>query len=124
MGGATRRSQASPVGCCASRHVVDRGGVPGVRGVHTSDGFAAAMADLLTTVGTRQVAIMCSETLWWRCHRRLIADVATLVHDIPVDHLMPSGRRDSHEVAVGARLRGDGRVVWDGGATAVSGLPG
>jgi uncharacterized protein (DUF488 family) len=85
---------------------------------HTrNDEFIAAMADLLAAARTQQVAIMCSETLWWRCHRRLIADVATLVHDIPVDHLLPSGGRDPHEVADGARLCGDGLVVWDSGTS-------
>jgi uncharacterized protein (DUF488 family) len=92
---------------------------------HTrSEEFAAAMAELLGAAHTQRVAIMCSETLWWRCHRRLIADVAILVHEIPVDHLLPSGRRDPHEVAVGARLLRAGQVVWDGGAAAASGLQG
>jgi hypothetical protein len=62
--------------------------------------------------------IMCSETLWWRCHRRLIADVATLAHQTPVDHLLPSGRRDPHVPAVGARRSADGHVVWDLGNAA------
>ena len=38
----------------------------------------AGMADLLAALRTNQVVIKCSESLWWRCHRRLIADVATL----------------------------------------------
>ena len=85
---------------------------------HTrSDEFAAGLADLLAIVPTRQVVIMCSETLWWRCHRRLIADVATLAHHGPVDHLLPSGRREPHEPAVGARRSADGHIVWDAGAT-------
>jgi uncharacterized protein (DUF488 family) len=85
---------------------------------HTrSDEFAAGMVDLLAAVPARQVIIMCSETLWWRCHRRLIADVATLAKQIRVDHLLPSGRREPHELAVGARLSVDGHVVWDGGAS-------
>jgi uncharacterized protein (DUF488 family) len=57
---------------------------------------------------------MCSETLWWRCHRRLIADVAALAHQLPVDHLLPSGQHEPHHVAVGARLRPDESIVWDG----------
>ena len=32
-------------------------------------------------------AIMCSETLWWRCHRRLIADALVLLHGVEVRHL-------------------------------------
>jgi uncharacterized protein (DUF488 family) len=81
---------------------------------HTrTDEFAAGMADVLALVQTHHAVIMCSETLWWRCHRRLIADVATLEHQIPVDHLLASGRRERHQPAAGARLRADGRVVWD-----------
>jgi uncharacterized protein (DUF488 family) len=85
---------------------------------HTRSGdFAAGMADLVAAVRTQQVAIMCSETLWWRCHRRLIADVATLGYELHVDHLLPSRQREPHRVAAGARLRPDGHVVWDGGAS-------
>jgi uncharacterized protein (DUF488 family) len=81
---------------------------------HTrTDEFAAGMADVLALVQTHHAVIMCSETLWWRCHRRLIADVATLEHQFPVDHLLPPGRRERHQPAAGARLRADGRVVWD-----------
>jgi uncharacterized protein (DUF488 family) len=81
---------------------------------HTrSEEFIAGMTDLLAAVPTRQVIIMCSETLWWRCHRRIIADVATLAHQVPVDHLLPSGQREPHQLAAGARLYTDRRVVWD-----------
>jgi uncharacterized protein (DUF488 family) len=81
---------------------------------HTrSEEFARGMADLLAAVPTRQVIIMCSETLWWRCHRRLIADVATLVDELSVDHLLPSGRREPHKLATGARLGLDGHIVWE-----------
>lgn len=36
-------------------------------------------------------AFMCSETLWWRCHRRLVADALVLLQGVDVVHLMPSG---------------------------------
>lgn len=36
--------------------------------------FLAAAGELVTQARTRQVAAMCSESLWWRCHRRLLAD--------------------------------------------------
>ena len=86
--------------------------------------FAAGLADLLAVVPKRQVVIMCSETLWWRCHRRLIADVSVLAHHAPVDHLLPTGRRESHEPPVGARRSADGHVVWDAGATQLPIEPG
>jgi uncharacterized protein (DUF488 family) len=76
--------------------------------------FEAGMGELLTDAGSRAVAIMCSESVWWRCHRRLIADVASLAHDCSTRHLMPGGALVDHRVAAGARLRRDGRVVWDG----------
>nr|WP_253905708.1 DUF488 domain-containing protein [Arthrobacter sp. H5] len=57
-------------------------------------------------------AIMCSETVWWRCHRRIVADVLVLLHGIDVQHLMPGGRVTEHPVSGGARMSG-GLVYWD-----------
>src|ERR1700758_4145586 len=37
---------------------------------------------------THQVTVMCSESLWWRCHRRLVADFAAVAREIEVNHLM------------------------------------
>jgi uncharacterized protein (DUF488 family) len=44
--------------------------------------FGAALDDVLA--GTCTVAVMCSESVWWRYHRRLIADVAVLGRGVPV----------------------------------------
>ncbi|HEY7052223.1 MAG TPA: DUF488 domain-containing protein [Mycobacterium sp.] len=76
--------------------------------------FAAALAEVLDESARRTVVVMCSESVWWRCHRRLIADVAVLHHGVGVEHLSHSGRLTPHEPAPGARLRADGFVVWDG----------
>lgn len=65
--------------------------------------FEAGMRNLLTYVAAGTTAIMCSENVWWRCHRRLIADVAELVHGVPVVHLMPDGRERPHRPSAGAR---------------------
>jgi uncharacterized protein (DUF488 family) len=82
---------------------------------HTRTGdFLAAMRDLLVEAASRRVAVMCSESVWWRCHRRLIADVMVLAHNRPVQHLMHAGGLVTHQVAAGARLGDDGAVVWDG----------
>jgi uncharacterized protein (DUF488 family) len=67
--------------------------------------FAAAMEVLLGEPGA---AVMCSESLWWRCHRRLISDVLVLLHDVEVQHLGHDGRRTSHVPATGARVAPDG----------------
>jgi uncharacterized protein (DUF488 family) len=58
--------------------------------------------------------VMCSEAVWWRCHRRLIADVAVLLHDVRVLHLMHDGRSPPHRPTAGARVTPDGLVYDDG----------
>jgi hypothetical protein len=52
--------------------------------------------------------------VWWRCHRRLIADVVVLGHGSPVEHVMPDGRLSPHRPAEGAVLSADGSVRWPG----------
>ena len=74
----------------------------------------AAFAELLRDLEVLRVAVMCSESVWWRCHRRLIADVVVAEHGRPVSHLMPTGAVVPHPLAAGARLRIDGLLCWDG----------
>lgn len=76
--------------------------------------FLEALDRLLGETTRTVTAVMCSESVWWRCHRRLIADVVLLAHALPVRHLMPGGRMSTHRPADGARVRDDGLVVWDG----------
>lgn len=76
--------------------------------------FGAALAELLDEVADARTAVMCSEAVWWRCHRRVIADVVELAHGTPVEHLMPAGSLVPHHASAGARLTADGHVVWDG----------
>lgn len=75
--------------------------------------FAAALQQLVERSSERRTAIMCSESLWWRCHRRLVADAATLVHGVEVRHLMHDGRVQPHRVTSGARLTSDGSLRYD-----------
>jgi uncharacterized protein (DUF488 family) len=70
-----------------------------------SEEFAAGMGDLLGRVAGVDTAIMCSESLWWRCHRRLVSDAAVLLHDVPVHHLGHDGRLTLHEPAEAAVVR-------------------
>ena len=73
--------------------------------------FAAALDEVLAEAARSTVAVMCSESVWWRCHRRLIADVAVLARGVPVQHLMPDGRLTPHRPSEGAVTRGD-EVYW------------
>lgn len=56
-----------------------------------SEEFLAGITALLNqaTETQKPVAIMCSETVWWRCHRRMIADYLTLARGLEVQNLMP-----------------------------------
>ncbi len=73
--------------------------------------FVAALDEVLAESGTRTVAVMCSESVWWRCHRRLIADVVVLGRGLAVTHLMPDGRLTPHRPSEGAVVA-DGVVHW------------
>ena len=59
-------------------------------------------------------AVMCAETLWWRCHRRLIADAAVLA-GTPVTHLVDERNHTVHELTSDARPDEEGRPVYDVG---------
>jgi uncharacterized protein (DUF488 family) len=71
------------------------------------------MDALIDHAGQERTAVMCSEAVWWRCHRRLIADFAVLARGTPVHHLMHDGRLTAHEPTPGVRLRDDGLLVYD-----------
>jgi uncharacterized protein (DUF488 family) len=76
------------------------------------EGFEALLAD----IARYRVAICCSEAVWWRCHRRLVADVVQLTQPVDVLDLAHDARLTPHPVAEGARVTADGQVVWDGGS--------
>jgi uncharacterized protein (DUF488 family) len=80
----------------------------------TSDEFRAGLDEVLASAVRLPTAVMCAESLWWRCHRRLLADAAVLVRGAAVRHLMHDGRLVAHPVTDGARPEGD-HVVYDVG---------
>ncbi len=77
-----------------------------------TDAFRAALDEVLAE--PRRTAVMCSESVWWRCHRRLVADAAVLLHGAEVLHLMPDGRLSPHPPTDGVRRDGD-ELVYDEG---------
>lgn len=74
--------------------------------------FADALAELRALATATPVAVMCSEAVWWRCHRRLLADRLVLVDGDQVRHLFHDGRAVAHPVTAVARREGDA-VVYD-----------
>jgi uncharacterized protein (DUF488 family) len=78
--------------------------------------FWAALDRLLAEAAAEPTVAMCSETLWWRCHRRLLADAAVLVRGAEVLHLDHRGRLEPHRPTDGVRRDGD-LLAYDLGAT-------
>jgi uncharacterized protein (DUF488 family) len=76
-------------------------------------GFVEALDAVLAESVAHPTAVMCSETVWWRCHRRLVADFALLARGVDVHHLMPGGRLSPHRPTDGVRLADDGLLVYD-----------
>jgi len=63
------------------------------------------------------LALMCAETLWWRCHRRLISDALAL-NGVEVVHLLGGGKqRQAHVLHPALRADELGRPVYDRGTT-------
>lgn len=75
-----------------------------------SDRFAAGLAELLQVSAEQRTAIMCAEAVWWRCHRRIIADYL-LCRGREVFHLMGGGKVEPAKMTPGGIPSG-GRVTY------------
>ncbi|HEY4309758.1 MAG TPA: DUF488 domain-containing protein [Pirellulales bacterium] len=78
-----------------------------------SDDFEQGLAELNALRRKSRTCIMCSEAVWWRCHRRMIAD-AEVTRVIPVKHLMSATKATPHELtefAVVKKRRGSPALV-------------
>ena len=80
-----------------------------------SEEFRRAVDELLEVAGSAPAAVVCAESVWWRCHRRLLADHLVLVAGTRVEHLFHDGRLAEHRPSAEARRVGD-VVVYDLGA--------
>lgn len=78
-----------------------------------TDAFARALDSLLELAAKCRVAILCSESLWWRCHRRLISDAASLLRSFDVRHLTHDGKLRPHVPTNGVRVTQNGGLRYD-----------
>jgi uncharacterized protein (DUF488 family) len=74
--------------------------------------FDAALGELLEISSSKRCAIMCAEAVWWRCHRRIIADYL-IVRGRTVLHLMGDDRVEFARLTPGAKVD-DGKVTYPG----------
>ena len=73
--------------------------------------FGQALDELRAEGRERRVTVMCSESVWWRCHRRIIAD-HLLARDEVVRHILGPGHVDPAELSAGAVVRADVTVTF------------
>jgi uncharacterized protein (DUF488 family) len=78
-----------------------------------SEPFAAGLERLIALGRERSCAIMCSEAVWWRCHRRIIADYL-IVRGGEVMHLMGDSRAEPARLTPGAVPKA-GLVIYPAG---------
>lgn len=65
--------------------------------------FQASFGELVGWLGQGRTALLCAEALWWKCHRRLLADLL-VARGGEVLHILGNGRTEPHrlwDVAVG-----------------------
>lgn len=82
-----------------------------------SDSFRDGLDQLVAIGRERRTAIMCSEAVWWRCHRRIVADYL-LARGEAVFHLMGPGKVVPAKLSEAAQARGN--VLTYPGGEAVS----
>lgn len=80
-----------------------------------TDSFRQAAAELLDLAASRRTAIMCSESVFWRCHRRLVSDYV-VANGGRVLHIFPNGIARPHDLTRGA-VPVDGVVSYPGEKT-------
>jgi uncharacterized protein (DUF488 family) len=74
--------------------------------------FAEGLAQLLVLAAQARTTLMCAETLWWRCHRSLIADVLRL-RGTEVIHILDGQHSTVHPYTAPARVV-DGTLSYPG----------
>ncbi len=74
--------------------------------------FTDGLLDLLMLTEDGPTVMFCAETLWWRCHRRLVADAIVLLYGGGVTHIVGAMKAE-HVLTPGVRRDG-ARLLYDG----------
>jgi len=80
-----------------------------------TDQFQAGMNKLSEIAGAKRTAIMCAESVFWRCHRRLVSDFV-MANGGTVQHIFPTGEAKPHTLTDEAKVE-DGKVTYPGQKT-------
>jgi uncharacterized protein (DUF488 family) len=74
-------------------------------------GFRAGLEGLVELSREHVPAVMCAEAVWWRCHRRIVADYL-LVGGVEVRHIMDHGKIEPATLTPGAEPQADGSILY------------
>jgi uncharacterized protein (DUF488 family) len=77
-----------------------------------SEEFKKGIETLLQLPQTKRTAVMCAESLWWRCHRSLIADYLK-AEGVEVVHILNARKTEKHPYTSAARIV-EGRLSYEG----------
>ena len=83
----------------------------------TSQEFRSGLIQLRELGHDVRCAIMCAEAVWWRCHRRIIADYL-IARDESVSHILGRGQIEPARLTTAARPGSHGALIYPGGAAA------
>lgn len=77
-----------------------------------TDAFQAGLAALVALARRSPCAIMCAEAVWWRCHRRIVADYAIRA-GLRVEHIFTASKRERAQRTPFSRVdRRTGTLVY------------
>jgi len=76
-----------------------------------TEAFRTGLDELRALSRDNCCAIMCAEAVWWRCHRRIIADYL-LAQGVPVMHIMGLHKIDPAKLTLGAHVLPNGTLVY------------
>jgi uncharacterized protein (DUF488 family) len=74
--------------------------------------FRDAASALLARAGRDRLVVMCAETVWWHCHRMLLAD-ALAMRGATEEHLLDVGHRQPYRPHPTVRRGQDGWPIYD-----------
>ncbi|MBV9695451.1 MAG: DUF488 domain-containing protein [Gammaproteobacteria bacterium] len=118
LGGRRRRGNADP-----ARNALWRNEAFHAYADHAETAeFKEGLEEVLEAAQPPHLVVMCAESLWWRCHRRIIADYL-LAWDLPVAHIMSAGKSECAKLTPGAQVTETRTVRYPAAPSPQQGLP-
>jgi len=75
--------------------------------------FKTAFVELVALARSGRPAILCAEAVWWRCHRRIVADYL-IAAGFAVEHIFDERKREPATLMPGAVAQPDGTIRYEG----------